>query len=44
MSVRITEKAMKDRRGIVTNPKYSTYLVVQDTPVEQGARVSGIIL
>jgi len=38
------ENAMKARRGMVTKPKYSTYLVVQDTPVLHGARVSGMNL
>jgi hypothetical protein len=31
-------------KGIVIKPKYSIYLVVQETPVEQGAKVSGIHL
>jgi hypothetical protein len=38
------EKAEKARKGIVMNPKSSKYRVVQDTPVEQGARSSGMIL
>lgn len=40
----ITVKAVKERRGIVIKPRYSTNFVVHDTPVEQGAKVSGIIL
>ncbi len=38
------EKAINAKRGIVMKPRYSTYLVVHDTPVEHGARTSGIIL
>ncbi len=44
MSRMMTENAMNERSGIVTNPKYSTYLVVHDTPVVHGARASGMIL
>ena len=40
----ITEKAVNAIKGIVINPNNSKYLVVQDTPVSQGARSSGIIL
>jgi hypothetical protein len=38
------ENAVKARKGIVMNPNISKYRVVHDTPVEQGARSSGIIL
>jgi hypothetical protein len=38
------EKAINERRGMVINPRYSMYLVVQETPRLHGARSSGIIL
>ena len=40
----MTENAANDKKGIVTNPKNSINFVVQETPVVQGAKVSGIIL
>jgi hypothetical protein len=44
MQIFITLNAINARRGIVINPKYSTYLVVQETPVAQGIMLSFIIL
>lgn len=44
MSTIMTEKAVNAMKGIVMNPKSSKYRVVHETPVEQGARSSGIIL
>lgn len=36
----MTRKAMKDNNGIVMKPKYSMYLVVQETPSSQVAWLS----
>ena len=44
MKVIITVNAMKDKSGMVTNPKYSMNFVVHETPVVHGASVSGMIL
>jgi hypothetical protein len=40
----IIEKAENAKKGIVINPSSSKYRVVHDTPVEHGAKSSGIIL
>jgi len=37
-------KPMPARRGIVTKPKYSMNLVVQETPARHGAAASGRML
>ncbi len=38
----IIAKEIKERRGIVTNPKSSSCFCVQEAPIVQGLIVSGI--
>lgn len=44
MQAEIIANPTNERKGIVTNPKYSINFVVQETPSAQGAAASGIIL
>ena len=41
---KILLNATSERNGIVTNPKYEMYFVVQDIPAMQGATAFGITL
>jgi len=43
MQTSINKNPQRDRNGIVTNPKNSINFVVQETPVTQGAMLSGRI-
>lgn len=44
MQTVITAKETSERKGIVTKPNHSIYLVVHEMPNTQGATLSGIIL